>query len=195
MYGGRVPKLWNETIESHRVQVRDAIMATTAALVFELGLRAVTMAQIAERTGIGRATLYKYFPDVESILHAWHGRRIHEHLRQLADVRDGVGDSNERLTAVLTAYAHIAQQTGNHDAELVRFLHPDPQIAEAQRQLREIVSSLIAEGVETGTLRDDIPPPELAAFCLYALAAARDAESEAAITRLVHLALSGLRHH
>src|SRR5437762_13945137 len=36
------------------------------------GLRSVTISQIAKETGIGRATLCKYFPDVEAILVAWH---------------------------------------------------------------------------------------------------------------------------
>jgi len=71
-YSGTVPRLWSETIESHRRDVGDAIVDTTAALVSEHGLRAVTMSQIAEGAGIGRATLYKYFPDVEAILVAEH---------------------------------------------------------------------------------------------------------------------------
>ena len=71
-----VPKLWSETIESHRTAVREATLDTTAALVAEHGLRSVTMSQIAEHTGIGRATLYKYFPDVEAILVAWHERQV-----------------------------------------------------------------------------------------------------------------------
>src|SRR5438874_13369147 len=91
-YSGWVPKLWNETIEAHRREVRDAILDTTAALVFEHGLRAVTMAQIAEQTGIGRATLYKYFPDIDTILHTWHHRQITAHLHQLTDVRDHAGE-------------------------------------------------------------------------------------------------------
>lgn len=48
---------------------------TTAALVAEQGLTSVTMSRIAKESGIGLATLYKYFPDVESILLAWHERR------------------------------------------------------------------------------------------------------------------------
>jgi AcrR family transcriptional regulator len=47
---------------------RKAILDTTAALVAEGGLLSVTMSRIAEEAGIGRATLYKYFPDVEAIL-------------------------------------------------------------------------------------------------------------------------------
>src|SRR6266705_2400829 len=90
-YSKAVPKLWNETIESHRREVREAILDTTAALVFERGLRAVTMSQIAEQTGIGRATLYKYFPDVDTILVAWHERLVNAHLEQLVQLRQQPG--------------------------------------------------------------------------------------------------------
>jgi AcrR family transcriptional regulator len=64
----------------HRREVRDAILDTMAALVAEHGLLGVTMSQIAEETGIGRATLYKYFPDVEAILLAWHDRQFTAHI-------------------------------------------------------------------------------------------------------------------
>src|SRR6266849_6773540 len=75
-YTGVMPKLWTETIEAHRREVRDAILDTTAALVADQGLRSVTMSHIAEETGIGRATLYKYFSGVEAILLAWHERQV-----------------------------------------------------------------------------------------------------------------------
>src|SRR5437667_6777863 len=87
-YTGAMPKVWNETIEAHRREVRDAILHTTAALVAEHGLRSVTMSQIAEATGIGRATLYKYFSGVEAILVAWHERQVTSHLECLAEVGD-----------------------------------------------------------------------------------------------------------
>ena len=188
-----MPKLWNETIETHRSQVRDAILDTTAALVFEHGLRAVTMSQIAEQTGIGRATLYKYFPDVDAILHAWHARQIDAHLRQLAQARDGAGSSGDRLTAVLTAYTHIARQTRSHDTDLVKFLHPDEQIAAAQNQLHDMVRQLIADAAAAGELRADIPPGELANYCLHALSAAAGLSSDAALTRLVTLTTTALQ--
>ena len=55
-----VPKLWSDTIAQHRHAVREAILDTTWALVTEHGLLSVTMSQIAEEAGVGRATLYKY---------------------------------------------------------------------------------------------------------------------------------------
>src|ERR671933_2529154 len=99
MYTGGVPKLWHQTIDAHRRGVHAAILETTAALVAEHGLHAVTMSQIAQETGIGRATLYKYFPDVEAILLAWHEVHVARHLEHLAKIRDQPGDPRERLEA------------------------------------------------------------------------------------------------
>ncbi len=189
-----MPKLWNDTIEAHRRAVIDATLDTTAALVAEHGLRAVTMTQIAERTGIGRATLYKYFPDVDAILLAWHERQVTSHLQQLAEVRDQAGSAGERLEAVLRAYAVIAHGShGHHDGDLVAFLHRDEQIVPAQQQLRDMIRDLLAEGALTGDLRDDVDPDELASYCLHALSAASSRPSRAAVHRLVTVTLAGLQ--
>jgi AcrR family transcriptional regulator len=188
-----MPKLWTETIETHRREVRDAILDTTAALVAENGLRSVTMSQIAEETGIGRATLYKYFSGVEAILFAWHERQIAGHLEYLAEVRDQAGDAGERLEAVLGAYALISHEShGHHDTELAAFLHRDQQVARAQQQLRDMIRDLLIEGAETGNLRDDVAPDELTSYCLHALAAASSLPSQAAVRRLVTVILTGL---
>lgn len=188
-----MPKLWNETIEAHRREVRDAILDTTAALVTKHGLRSVTMSQIAEETGIGRATLYKYFSGVEAILVAWHERQITGHLEYLAEVRDQAGDAGRRLEAVLEAYALISHESHrHHDTELAAFLHRDEQVARAQQQLRDMIRDLLTEAAETGDLRDDVAPDELASYCLHALAAASSLPSKDAVRRLVSVILAGL---
>ncbi|MGH9243521.1 MAG: TetR/AcrR family transcriptional regulator [Acidimicrobiales bacterium] len=186
-----MPKLWNDTIEAHRRAVRDATLDTTAALVAEHGLASVTMSQIAEETGIGRATLYKYFSDVEAILVAWHERQVTGHLDHLADVRDQAGDARARLETVLEAYALISHE--HHGTELAALLHRGEHIARAQQQLRDFVRDLLTEGAETGDLRHDVAPDELASFCLHALTAARSLPSKAAVRRLVRVTLAGLR--
>jgi AcrR family transcriptional regulator len=169
-------------------------LATTAALVAKHGLRSVTMSQIAEQTGIGRATLYKYFPDVEAILAAWHERQIAAHLQQLTDLRDQAGDAGQRLNAVLEAYALISHDThGHHDSELAAILHRDEQVTRAQHQLRDMIRDLLTEAVATGEVRNDVAPDELASYCLHALAAAGSLPSKAAVQRLVTVTLAGLR--
>jgi AcrR family transcriptional regulator len=191
-----MPRLWRETIQEHRRDVGDAILETTAALVAERGLRSVTMTEIAEQTGIGRATLYKYYPSVEAILLAWHERQIGGHLEHLASVRDQPGGAAERLERVLEAYALISRESRGHtDVELAAFLHADGRIATAREQLQAMIRSLVDEGARSGELRDDVPPDELAIYCLHALGAASTLPSKAAVRRLVAVTLAGLRRH
>jgi AcrR family transcriptional regulator len=194
MYPPVVPKLWNQTIEAHRREVRQAILDTASALVAEHGPLSVTMSQIAEETGIGRATLYKYFPDVEAILSAWHERHITAHLTNLAELRDQGGDASERLDAVLHAYARICFHRRRHSAqELGPLLHRGEQVARAEQQLHDLFRDLLTEVAASGELRDGVPPDELASYCLHALSAASSLPSEDAVHRLVAVTLAGLR--
>jgi AcrR family transcriptional regulator len=191
-----VPRLWNETIQAHRNQVRDAILDATAALVATRGLLSVTMSEIAETTGIGRATLYKYFPDVEAILLAWHERQIAGHLEQLAELRDQAGRAGQRLEAVLEAYALISRDRFAHEhpgPELAALLHRGVHLTRAQQEVHDLIKDLLTEAAATGDLRDDVAPDELATYCLHALDAAGSLPSKAAVRRLVTVTLAGLR--
>jgi AcrR family transcriptional regulator len=193
-YTWRVPKLWDSTIEAHRAAVRDAALDAVAALVAEHGLRSVTMSQVAEKAGVGRATLYKYFPDVESILAAWHSRQIAGHLEYLAAARDRASGPAERLEAVLDAYARISRESrSHHDTDLAALLHRDGQVGLAERQVRDMIADVLREAAKTGTIRDDTGPEELATYCLHALTAAGSLPSVAAVRRLVTVTMAGLR--
>lgn len=188
-----VPRLWTETVEAHRHAVREAILDATWALVCEHGPTSVTMSGIAEETGIGRATLYKYFSDVDAILLAWHDRQVTSHLAHLVEARDQAGGPSERLEAVLRAYALICHRHEHHGSELAAFLHGGEHVAQARLQLHQLVRDLIADAAETGELRGDVDPDELAGYCRHALTAAGDLPSEAAVHRLVTVTLQGLR--
>jgi len=190
-YASSVSRLWSETIETHRGAVRAATLNATAALVAEHGLASVTMSKIAAEAGIGRATLYKYFPDVEAVLFAWHERQISRHLQQLTEARDGAGGPAGQLEAVLGAYALIQHE--HHGTELAALLHQGEHIARAQQQLHAFITGLITEGAEAGEIRDDIAAGELASYCLHALTAAGTLPSRAAVRRLLAVTLAGLR--
>jgi AcrR family transcriptional regulator len=189
-----VPKLWNDTIDAHRHAVREAILDTTWKLATEHGVLSVTMSQIAEQAGIGRATLYKYFPDVEAILVAYHDRHVTGHLEHLAELRARPGDSGQRLEAALLQYARICYHRGRHGTnELVALLHRDEHVTAAQRQLGDLFQDLLTGAAAAGSVRTDIASAELAKYCLHALSAAGELTSEDAIGRLVTLTLAGLR--
>jgi AcrR family transcriptional regulator len=179
---------------THRQTVSDAIIETAWSLVQERGLLAVTMSQIAEGAGIGRATLYKYFPDVEAILSAGHERHVTEHLEQLRELRDRAGGAAERVEAVLTGYALIAHHRGRHGTEeLSALVHKGEHVAQAEQQLVALFAEVLTEAAEAGHLRDDGAPDEMAQYSLFALGAASTLTSEAAVRRLVDLTLDGLR--
>jgi AcrR family transcriptional regulator len=186
-----VPKLWTETIEAHRRAVRDTALDVTAALVAKHGLRPVTMSRVAEETGIARATLYKYFPDVEAIVIAWHERQVAGHLEQLAALRSQSGAPPDRLEAVLNAYATIEHE--HHGTELAALLHRGEHVVRAQQHLLDFIRDLIADSVASGAIRDDVAPDELASYCVHALTAAAGLPSRSAVRRLVSVTMAGLR--
>lgn len=195
-----MPRLWTETIAAHRAAVQDAVLDAVAALVAEHGLASVTMTEVAERSGIGRATLYKYFPDVEAALTAWHERQITRHLAQLTQAREAARPGPRgQLQAVLEAYALRQHQRPDHGTELAALLHQGEHVARAVQHLQAFITGLVAEAAEAGEVRDDIDPGELASYCLHALTAANSLPSQAAARRLVTVTLDGLRpapaHH
>lgn len=186
-----MPLLWKETIDTHRQAVREAALAATESLVAERGLRAVTMSAIAERTGIGRATLYKYFPDVESIAREWHRGRIDHHLSTLRAAA-AQPDPSAALHAVLVAYAGIAAGRRRHSDAMAAALHGDPQVSDAHSAVMKLLTGLVAAAAKAGAVRADIPARELARFALAALAVAEQGGG-ASVERLVDLVESGFR--
>lgn len=186
-----MPKLWNETIETHRDAVRGAVLDAAAHLVAGQGVAGVTMSAIAQSAGIGRATLYKYFPDVESIVLAWHERQVEAHLAELTQIRDRTEGARQQLEAVLHAYAFLSH-SGHGDAQAAR-LHQSGHAGNARQNLQAFLAALIKEGAELAVFRTDLTPEELATFCLHALEASAELTSPEAVLRLVNLTVDAIR--
>ena len=180
-------------MESHRQEVREAILDAAGELVARQGLMAVSMSQLAETAGIGRATLYKYFADVEEVFAAWHARQVVEHLAQLAALAQGEDEPAIRLRSALEAYGRICQQRARHGGDaMLAALHHSREVQQPERQLRDLLAGLIAEAAAAGAVRTDVPARELASFCVHALNAAADIEAAPAVRNLVDLVWASL---
>lgn len=191
-----MPHAWNDTVNAHKRDVHSAILDAAWQLVREQGLLSVTMSDIAERAGIGRATLYKYFSSVESILEAQHERHVAAHLAQLSELSDQPGPAMTRLERVLMAYAFICHHRGRHGSQdLLALLHREDDVQDAETQVRNLFRRLLQQAAADGEVRADAAPTELASYCVHALAAAGSHRSQAATRRLVHITLDGLRSH
>lgn len=171
------------------------ILRTVGAMAAEGGLRSVTMSRLAERAGIGRATLYRYFPDMDAVLAAWHEAQVAGHVAHLSAIADRAGRS-ERLRSVLEAFAFLAHHRQGHgdiEDELIAGLHEEPHVGRARDDVTTLVAKLIGEAARDDLVRDDVAPHELACFCMHALGAAADLPSNAAVRRLVALIWAGLQ--
>lgn len=210
-----MPKLWNDTVQEHRDAVREAVLEGVARLVAAGGVSSVSMTKAAEEGGISRATLYKYFPDVQTLLSAWHERQVREHLNHLHHVRDQAGqhspntaredhhgvDPVATVQAVLEAYAVMLQQSSMDNAPA--YLHAGSHEDRAQAHLHEFLSEVIGEAITsahgpkqtTQTVRTDVPVAHLASFALHAVNAAAAASSPEAARLLVGVVVDGLVHH
>lgn len=186
-----MPKLWTDTLDEHRRQVHEAIIDATAGLVDEHGLLALNMSQIAHAAGIGRKTLYRYFPDVPSIIDAWHASQVNGHLDELRTVRDRASDPNRALEAVFTAHAAMTYE--HHGSPTLAADHGGASAALAQKAMHNLIVDTIAEAIEEGHVRADVPAGELAAYVMSALTAAAALPSKAAVARLVALTLDALQ--
>ena len=113
----------------------------------------------------------------------------------MSDERHNPGrePGRERFEDLKEAYALISYHREHHGTELAALLHRGEHVARAQQQLRDMIRNLLVEATETGHVRDDVAPNELASYCLHALTAASSLPSEAAVRRLVMVALAGLR--
>jgi len=69
----------------------------------------------------------------------------------------------------------------------------DEQVVRAQHQVHQMIRDLLIDAVKTGDVRDDVPPDELATYCVHALTGAGSQRSKTAVRRLVSVTLAGLR--
>jgi AcrR family transcriptional regulator len=172
-----MPRIWTDSIESHRQQVHDAILAATADLAAEHGPLALAMSTIADRAGIGRATLYKYFPDLESILLAWHKREFTRHLEGLKRLSQ---DPEVTLQHLATFIADLRRRlphftggdvVGNLAQTVAQLGDPDGHEHGEQLtvEVTSILSGLLAQLARRKQVRRDHSPEALARWLLHAV--------------------------
>lgn len=187
-----MPKLWKDTVETHRQAVREAILHAVHDELRAHGLAGITMSGIAHRAGIGRATLYKYFPDVRSLLDVAHEQHISEHVAALRALAETATAAEDRLVSVLALYLRICTERVRHgDADVMSLLHRPDVVSHADEQLLALFTTMLTEAVHAGLVRDDTPPQDLARFCLQSLAAG-DPRNEPEDSPLLRLTLAGL---
>ena len=138
-----------------RDHVAAGILDAAAAVFAERG-NAASMADVAEAAGVGRATLYRYFPSRDELLDALADAGIAEMRRRIGEaeltrvpVQEGIARVARGFVAagskytVLMPYGVAGTRVGRNDEKSQRLIEP--------------LHALFRRGAVEGVLRDDLP--------------------------------------
>ncbi|WP_220700716.1 TetR/AcrR family transcriptional regulator [Mycetocola tolaasinivorans] len=172
-------------------QNRDAILDAATLALAESGQ--ISMNAIAQRAGVGNATLHRNFPTREALILAVYQHEV-----------DGVAASADELLAARPADAalrawidrlarYAMTKRGLADALQAAAYSNDAHFAEVYNQIAGALTRLIAAAVDQGTVRAETDPHDvlLALAGLWQMNPEDDWENQA--RRLGEIVLRGLR--
>jgi AcrR family transcriptional regulator len=141
-----------------------------AGLIAERGLDDTKIEDIAEATGIPKATLYYYFPGKQEILAFLLADMLTLMADEVAVAADQPGTARERLTAVVNAQLRVMTQHPEACQALVGDLGRAgrlPDIADAIiNAFHQPVEQLLKDGAADGSLRP-VEDPSAAASTVF----------------------------
>ncbi|WP_123024937.1 TetR/AcrR family transcriptional regulator [Mycolicibacterium stellerae] len=176
---------------------RTAVLRATSELLREVGLRAMTTEEIANRSGASKATIYKWWPNKYAVA-------IDAFLSEMmAESRDpDTGSARDDLTAVMRGLMRFyTGPSGRVFAQLVGEAQADPSVQQELRtnlvdSRRELFRTIWDRGVERGELRPDVDPDAALDLvigpALYRLMIGHAPLSDEAADLIVDAAIRGL---
>ena len=149
----------NTSVQSKRRRRADA--ERSVARIVDAALDALasdpeaSMAEIARRAGVVRATIYVHFPTRESLLEAVTERAIAEVTQAMAAAEPDRGDPAEALQRVVTTAWHELGRF--HALVAINTRRPQAELRRLHRPVLALLQPLIERGQRAGTFRSDVP--------------------------------------
>lgn len=154
-----------------------------------------SLAQVAQRAELHRATLYRHFPDRETLLREIRTQAWDEGLEAMREARLEEGPAEEALARFVRAAIAVGDAY-----RLISITLDGPEIDDARRnEVRKPLNALIRRGQGSGAFRSDLPATFLYAILRGLLGAgireveAGDATAEEASERVLASMLDGIR--
>src|SRR5215207_2542481 len=149
----------NASVQSKRRRSADA--ERSVARILDAAVEALasdpeaSMAEIARRAGVVRATIYVHFPTRESLIDAVTKRAIADVTQAMASAEPDRGDPAEALQRVLTT---AWQELGRfHALVAINTRRPQAELRRLHRPVLALLQPLIERGQRAGAFRSDVP--------------------------------------
>jgi AcrR family transcriptional regulator len=162
---GLVPRISAPTVAEHRARRREALVSAARELLEEGGYAALTFSALAARTGLGRPTIYAYFPSKDDLVVALCEA---EFPAVAAETERAVGRGatpREQIANFVRAQLRVAQQ---RRYRIVHALATAPLSDQARHRIMTLHRDLMPSAVPLFT-RAGHPQPALAAALLQGL--------------------------
>ncbi|WP_295982836.1 TetR/AcrR family transcriptional regulator [uncultured Variovorax sp.] len=130
---------------------RQRLVEATIALVLEVGGEPSRDA-VAERAGVGIGTLYRHFPDRESLLHAV-ARHV---LEGTLDAGEAVVESVPDGVDALRQYMHMALDNGIGVVNIIHPLLERRDWNDLRVRAGTLMKALVRRATQAGSLRADL---------------------------------------
>ena len=191
--------LWDESLVEHKARQAEQIAMAALEITATDGMSGLTMSSIADKAGISRQTLYRYYPDIDSVLTAamTSSASLEAHLNELTSS----GTPSEQLDSFVAMILEGAAAGHPSPAQYEQSL--PPQAREAARkhaeQIERLVIGIVKQGIADGSFSTDLNPT-IDGTLLYRLIISAhdlvaDAEEPAAIAKHLTDAVHRLVDH
>jgi AcrR family transcriptional regulator len=115
----------SQRLETEAIDPREAaILDAARECVLAVGVRRTTAADIARRAGVSRMTLYRRFPDAESVIHALMTAQFGGLLQAASREAEALATGRERIVAATVRTLELLDA----DPVLRRILDVDPEL-------------------------------------------------------------------
>jgi AcrR family transcriptional regulator len=151
----------------------------------------VSVDEIAQRAGVGHATVFRRFPTKDALLAAVVSRQVAE----LADAVERSLEETDAGEAFRTFVWHAGELHARDRALYEGFARcvDMREVAEAKGRLNALVGQLIERAQDAGALRPDVTADDVSALVGSAIRGAVDSADPQAWRRYVEVVLDGLR--
>ena len=135
------------------VRTRQSALVAVLDIVRDEGFGALTQARVAERAGIGRATVYRHWPDVRDLLFdALSETELADHAAPTGDVRRDLIDELLAFKRSMTT-----GDTGRVMTAVIDRAEWDADMAAIRRRLTASGTSVLRDIIRRGRASGDLP--------------------------------------